>query len=109
MNMSEPFLPPAPKSTHEAQRDLRARLLEELEKHNRTTVQLATILEVDQRTIQYPLRVLESRGKITGFTDRRSSARGALSKVWSIVGEKKAAEPLKPRDPMLWALHGSRP
>src|SRR5690242_3227635 len=109
MNMNEPFLPPARKSTHEAQREMRARLLEEVRKHNRTTQQLATILKVDQRSIQYPLRVLESEGKITGFTDRRASARGALSKVWCIVGEKKAAEPLKPRDPMLWALYGARP
>lgn len=93
MNMIERRMTPAPKSGRAAQQELRARLLEELEKHNRTTTQLAAILAVDQRSIQYPLRVLESEGRITGFTDRRNSPRNALSKVWMIKGEKNAAAP----------------
>jgi DNA-binding transcriptional ArsR family regulator len=109
MNMRERRMTPDPEVSRAARKALRAKLLDELGKHNRTTQQLATILKVEQQSLQYPLRVLETEGKITGFTDRRNSARGALSKVWAINGEKKIAEPLKPRDPMLWALYGSPP
>lgn len=91
MNTIERRMTPAPKSVRTAQRELRARLLEELGKHSRTTHQLATILGVDQRSIQYPLRMLEAEGKISGFTDRRNMPRNALSKVWVIEGAQSPA------------------
>lgn len=109
MNMNEPLLPPAPKSGRAAQRELRAGLLEEITKHNRTTHQLATILEVEQTSIAYPLRVMEAEGLITSFTDRRNMPRNALSRVWVINIEKKAVEPKREHDTWLWALFGARP
>jgi predicted transcriptional regulator len=99
---------PAPETGRAARAALRARLLEELGKHNRTTQQLATILEVEGPSIQYALRMMEGEGLITSFTDRRNT-KGALSKVWVINIEKKAAERRPARDPLLWALFGSPP
>lgn len=62
---------------------LRAKLLVELGKHNRTTLQLAAILELDRQVVYRSLLSLEKRGEVASFNDRRRVS-CAPSLVWKL-------------------------
>lgn len=88
---------------------LREKLLIELAKHNRTTLQLAAILEVERQVAYRALLVLEELGKIASFADLGGSVTGRTGRVWSLAEGGKEVQPPPEPDPLLWALFWSPP
>lgn len=111
-----------------AARELREKLLAELELGPRSMRQLVATFELPRDTLYRALLVLREAGKTTSAVDRRVNVQGVVGgATWMLVGDTLPAReddrpidkprrnvakgpwPAPPRDPMLWALYGGQP
>jgi len=110
-----------------AARELREKLLAELELGPRTMRQLIATFGLEREMIHRALLVLRKAGQAHSQVDRRSDVLGVIGSTWMLTGDtlpsrndpvplykpsrrvSKGPWPAPPRDPLLWALFGAQP
>lgn len=111
-----------------AARELRERLLAELELGPRTMRELVAKFGIERDMLHRALLVLRQAGKETSAVDRRVNVQGIVAgATWMLAGDTLSARndlesaesprrnvakgpwPAPPRDPLLWALYGAQP
>ena len=111
-----------------AARELRDKLLVELELGPRTMRELVAKFGLERDVLHRALLVLRQAGKATSAVDRRVNVQGIVAgATWMLAGDTLPARndpepsesprrnvvkgpwPAPPRDPFLWSLYGAQP